>query len=440
MFNLMRLLLTGKGGVDPRDLKLDDLREGWQVGFGFMSQAGLSGRRFAVTELRRYRFGNDHYTAYTLEDSGYKVQVVPARDQEGIPYIAVSRLIEISKLAQIVDTHALHSAIEDDEDPSVLVHTSLRSLKGWVVPRYTRALKKVEGMVSSGGEDESPGLFGKRPKQGGARRIYYSLFVNDEGTHALEVEQFANGRKQVYATVYRPATDIGQIAQPRRHAHGVTLPDDEAPPAREVPFALDSAVLPEERLLHTPPVLEEPPPHVMVMEAEKKEESPAAGPEHKEAPSGERAAAVAEPAPAAAEGGGRAGRKALKKALAAAMNSRPVTERPAPRVESASAALPAAREERLLPQLPEVQMLNCDMRVAGKVIEEALSSGLTLTQVVRKVMDLPAACDETVQLRLKLTERDRRALAERYGIDAEDPKAIADVINRELTLFVGEKT
>ncbi len=517
--------------MDPHDLQLDDLHEGWQVGFGFMTQYGLSGRRFVVTELRRYRFGSDSYTAYTLEDSDYKVQLVPARDDEGIPYIAISRLVEISDLAQIVDTHSLNEAIEHEsnKESSVSVHNIPRSLKGWVDTDYKRALKKIEGTVSSTGKDALFG--GKSSAHSGARRIFYSLFVNDKGTHALEVEQFANGRKQVYATVYRPASDIGQIARPH---HGVPVTseqqDDVIPYVREVPLTLDDSSIvekseDEDRLIHIPPTLKgvkgsdvvaiEPGvvaddedsaatvdvaegQHEAVEEEKKEKEennSVTADTDEVKEKDGE-AEKASEKLPedeqdksqVEAKEDGKTGkdtkadkdRKPKKKSrknveAKKEEDAGDVTKKTTDgksgatektefvefeKVETTdkameitatgsdntevetfvAAPLPveAGKTGVILPQQPEAQMVNCNMRVAGKVIDEATRSGLTLTQVVRKVMDLPAELDETVQLRLRLTEQDRRELAKRYSVDADDPRAIAEVINRELQLFAGE--
>ena len=83
--------------------------------------------------------------------------------------------------------------------------------------------------------------------------------------------------------------------------------------------------------------------------------------------------------------------------------------------------------------------IECDLRVANKIIDEAIRNEMRLTDVVRRIIELPVANPESVQIPLTLTDEDYALLAIRYGIAASDRNAIKRRIIADLGDFGGAK-
>ena len=52
-----------------------------------------------------------------------------------------------------------------------------------------------------------------------SKPFQYALLVDEDNEHALEAEQYEDGTLQVFATIYRPATDIGEIKRAPKPVH-----------------------------------------------------------------------------------------------------------------------------------------------------------------------------------------------------------------------------
>ena len=83
--------------------------------------------------------------------------------------------------------------------------------------------------------------------------------------------------------------------------------------------------------------------------------------------------------------------------------------------------------------------IECDLRVANKIIDEAIRNEMRLTDVVRRIIELPVANPESVHIPLTLTDEDYALLAIRYGISSSDRGAIKRRIIDDLGDFSGEK-
>ena len=85
------------------------------------------------------------------------------------------------------------------------------------------------------------------------------------------------------------------------------------------------------------------------------------------------------------------------------------------------------------------QSIECDLRVANKIIDEAIRNEMRLADVVRRIVELPVAYPEAVQIPMTLTDEDYALLAIRYGISASDRGAIRARIIEDLNSFSGKK-
>jgi hypothetical protein len=87
----------------------------------------------------------------------------------------------------------------------------------------------------------------------------------------------------------------------------------------------------------------------------------------------------------------------------------------------------------------ENDSIECDLRVANKIIDEAIRNEMRLTDIVRRIIELPVANPESVQIPLTLTDEDYALLSIRYGISSADRNAIKRRIIADLGDFSGEK-
>ena len=85
----------------------------------------------------------------------------------------------------------------------------------------------------------------------------------------------------------------------------------------------------------------------------------------------------------------------------------------------------------------ENDSVECDLRVANKIIEEAIRNEMRLSDVVRRIIALPVANPESVQIPITLTDSDFQLLAIRYGVPAQDRHAIRNRIIEEINDFSG---
>ncbi len=83
--------------------------------------------------------------------------------------------------------------------------------------------------------------------------------------------------------------------------------------------------------------------------------------------------------------------------------------------------------------------LECDLRVANRIIDEAIRSEMRLSDVVRRIIELPVSHQEAVQLPITLSDEDYALLAIRYGISPSDRTSIKTRIIEDLGSFSGKK-
>ncbi len=84
-------------------------------------------------------------------------------------------------------------------------------------------------------------------------------------------------------------------------------------------------------------------------------------------------------------------------------------------------------------------MLAIDTKLAGKIIHEAQSNNMSIADLIRKVIDLPASITDQIMLALSLTDEERKELARRYNLSSSDHEGVKRQIIKELQQFVGNK-
>ena len=85
------------------------------------------------------------------------------------------------------------------------------------------------------------------------------------------------------------------------------------------------------------------------------------------------------------------------------------------------------------------EAIECDLRVANKIIDEAIRNEMRLSDIVRRIIELPVAYPEAVQIPVTLSDEDYALLGIRYGITSADRNGIKRRIIEDLNDFSGKK-
>lgn len=448
-------------------LRPEQLQLGSAIGFGFVPQASISGRRLQVTAVNTYQFGDDPLTSFVLtqeKDPGVSMIIA---ESEGEHYLAISRHISVSERMKMFDSRDLENVMQKSEITHLPCKSGSSEFKGWLVPSYKREIQGLKGRIFKGDFRKNP-----VPSPAEGQEFEYTLLVSDNNEHAVEIEKYADGRLELYATVYRRMSDIGEISHPPR-TDQLSRPDLKL---ASKPEEKETAVK-EEAKAATPfapvlvaksePVISKPadaPAAVPVKETAKeaKEKEPVQASVKSEpihlkelAPSATpapEAKAEAKPAPTPA--------KAEEKPASPAA---PFKETKTPE-QARPASLPLATDAKpkvsvfVKPSVPHTihnqeikavsnitsmngfdnnEAIECDLKVANKIIDEAIRNEMRLSDVVRRIIELPVAYPESVQIPMTLSDEDYALLAIRYGISSTDRNAIKSRIIEDLNNFSG---
>ena len=431
-------------------LKTEELQVGSVLVFGFVPQPSLSGRRFTVTAINTYKFGHDILTSFVLsqdKDAGASMIIA---ENNGEQYIAVSRRLSAIDRNKIFSQEDIDTVLSFSEAKNIHSKEVPNEYKGWIAPSYKREMHGVKGQLFKG--DHRAGLISGPTSMD----FDYTLMVSDNNEHALEIERHAEGRIEIYATVYRRMSDVGEVSHPE-------APVAAAPKA--IPKAAPKEVVrPDVKLVSngatphfTAPAKPEPklgesispviPEKKMVMEAKAPEV--AAPIVEMKAPDVQQAAITAPiklpefPAEAVAKKEVEAPVAQAPKVQApiAATAVAQAEEKPATAAIIKSESQPYIKQEikAMTTELSNFvnESIDCELHVANKIIDEAIRQEMRINDVVRRVIGLPVSQQESVQIPVTLTDQDYSLLAIRYGISSSDKESIKKRIIEDLGEFSG---
>lgn len=424
MFGVLKNLFTRRAGDASDAFMLRSLHAGYSIGFGFMPQAWLNGHRFRIADTHSYIFGDDSFLAYQLtRDDSPGVQMILELDADE-PYVALSLPLDIAAQRELFGRTIEHDkSLLSQERITLKEHVS-PGLKGWCAVQYDRVMDGVEGVYLD--RDYQFVRPDERAEKG--RRLKYYLYVDETNEHALEIETYENGPWRVYATVFRPITDLGQVRKP---AAGKALANG-ANGTSHARISSKNMLLAPQRIEHTPPVAE-------VVHVSPFEE------------------ALAEAEAATEENDRVINLEPL--VLTRLADEQAVREEQEPEEEEIVAAkieavsLDAAEPENhagngKMPAQPEAMqpntegdkpvLLACPATVAAKLVEEAERNEVSLAQLLRRVLDLPVKNRDTIYLPVDFSPEDYDALARRLPEEGRDAKHMQAFLVKELCHFVGE--
>lgn len=103
------------------------------------------------------------------------------------------------------------------------------------------------------------------------------------------------------------------------------------------------------------------------------------------------------------------------------------------------AAEPVEEATKPLHIKEETEKFSCDIKVAARLIDEAVRNNMPLADVVRKILGLKLDVNEKVTFALPLSKEDYRTLALRYQVEPTDHPAIFHHIGEEIKSFAGDR-
>lgn len=386
MFEIMKILRKDNY-TSGEKIGISKLYPGCAVGFGFLPQKNISGCRMTVKTVNTYSYGDEIFLVYVLSDEEKEVNLIITRDDEiGEPVLSLSQRIDeklFSALFSPKEPKDWFSMKEGEE-----ISTSQRVMgmqQSWISPSYKLTAKGKGSFV------EGDYRLRRRPLYAAPSSEFdYAILVDETNERALEVEKHEDGTLKVYATVYRPATDIGGITSPERRQASSSRKNGRA---ADMPGWREKN---EWRKKRTADVIR------MIPKTEETETKEKA----KEKTEAVKAEAAVEAATA----------------TAIAEAKKPVEETKTPEVVKTQA-----------------DVLTLDTKLATRVVHEAQRSNISITDMIRKVIDLPVNIEDKVMIAFSLSEEEQEKLAKRYKLAASDGEGVKKKIITELQQFIGDK-
>lgn len=376
--------MSRKAQAEEKKVSIDELQVGCTIGFGFVPQASISGRRLRVTGLNLYQFGDEMLESFVLvAEQDTQISLIVA-ESDGEKYLALSRRLSTSERMKLFEANELDAVIEKADAKELRSKDGGDAYKGWLVPSYGKQIHAHKGALLKGGSDSKE-----------AQEFDYYLLVSSNNEHAIEIERYDDGRVEICATVYRRLSDIGQVMPPaaaevsdaKSAIKLVASNDAVSVPAPSSPEPAKAEVKPEVKFEAKPESRIETKPELKIEKEKTVMNEPALS-------------SKVEPMKAANESYGR------------------VPQNPIPQ---------------------ENDTVVCEINTANKVIEEAIRTEMRLSDVVRRIVELPVANQDSVQLPITLNEEDFKLLSVRYGIPASDKNAIRRRIVDDINDFTGTK-
>jgi len=424
-----------KGSAEK--LNPEQLQPGSAIGFGFVPQTLLSGRRLTIGAINTYQFGEETLTSFVLtqqEDAGVSMIVAEAESEQ---YLAISRRIPPVDRVRLFDNTDLENIISKPDITRLDCTASVPEFKNWVVAAYKREINGMKGRIFKGDFRKT-----SLPAADQGQEFEYTLLVSDSNEYAIEIEKYGDGRIEVYATIYRRMNDVGEITHP--NAESGARPDIKLASRRDqgVPLFQEMDKTPVVTPAQAPVIAAEPAkPQPITLQDFVEATVPA--PEKIEAPKTDiKTEAKPDVKPTTIkpeEKPKMAPEPAQETKMNGASNMSPSeAAKPTLYVQQAQETY---KQEIKAVNKPmnnfEADNIECDLRVANKIIDEAIRNEMRLSDVVRRIIELPVANPESVQIPMTLTDEDYALLGIRYGISSSDKNGIKRRIIEDLNDFSG---
>ena len=205
MLALVKSLIAQDAPKDRFD-NLEDIAAELEAGavlhFGAMPQEFLSGAKATIAEGQKYRFDEEVYFSHRLDiDGGPTCHLIVAETEEG-RHLALSRPIDEEGQDKLFGAQSLEAIVEKAAIQTLRVRENVEGFKGWVANSYRKQISEKKGSLAEPH---------RKPQD-----FNYCLLTSPGNDYGIELEKYEDGTLKVFATLYRPLTDIVHIALPSK--------------------------------------------------------------------------------------------------------------------------------------------------------------------------------------------------------------------------------
>lgn len=372
----LKELLPAHAQETMKPSAITQIKEGDTLAFGAMQQEELSKVVCYVGMPTVYHFAGNQFVSHSLVDmKGAEIcTMIVAGGQHGAtPYLALSRRISEVHKPYLCTEEDFNMVTQGTMPSQLYVREHTGGMTDWLHMRYELRINDVRGTTID--------------KHNEVRTFNYTLYAATKEAKALEIERYPSGECAIYATIFRPASDIVRIT-PKQAS---TRP---ASPRPRMTGAMQELNMQELRNVEMKDSLSS-----AIKKASQPEMTPSSDASEQKV--------VSLPVTNAA--------KAQK-------NTALVTSKQ---------HLPVIKED--------FGTIRCNLRMASKLIDEALKSDMRVVDVMRRALGLSVTDADSITFDLHLSDNDYKILADRFELSVHDKEAILALVVEELSHFTGER-
>jgi hypothetical protein len=187
----------------PRDLQSGDLL---QMSDSFGLPEELRNQTFKVVGITTYQFEHSYNTTFALQSASDDTVDLTIEEDAGRSTAAFSFSVSRDIVEQLFDLETF-GTIFDDEQPTTLDLVNAAGRDALVADAYHQEAAGERGFFYN----EDYRASGPPEHEGVGEPFDYYCLVNDQETHAVEIEVYEGGETEVSLTVYRDVTDINDL-------------------------------------------------------------------------------------------------------------------------------------------------------------------------------------------------------------------------------------
>ncbi|NET71332.1 MAG: hypothetical protein F6K62_10505 [Sphaerospermopsis sp. SIO1G2] len=369
---------------------ITSVTHGDMIIFGALDQPDLSQQRCMVGVPTIYHFPTHHFTAFPLYSTKHILlcYMIVAEQGGATPYLALSKKVPDTYITDLCMSDDVEALERGDMPDSLYVREYTARMPDWLYVHYEAALTGVRGTSIAANDKIST--------------FDYTLYLASDNHKALEIERDISGALSVYATIFCPLSDVIDVVKGGAVHYQQMGKDETVMPAMQevikgVP-PMPPAVAPRNhQSFHAKEVMHEPSqPAIPPIESVKK--------------NNDSAQILELPMHTGMQHG----------ALRSARYAAPMSPHASPANATAN------------------HKVQCNLRMAAKLVDEALRNDMRVGDVMRKALGLAVNQADHVAFDLQLSAHDYRILAERFDLDALQKDQIHALIMEELGHFTGE--
>lgn len=370
--------------ANNKNLDINNIKQGDEINFEHLPHAEMCQKNIYVGGKVIHYFSNAQFVAHDLLDfSGKKICSMIVNQASGsAPYLALSKVIPEQHKSYLCPAEDYASICSGEMPKHLYVREYTAGLNDWLAVRYELRLNNIRG-TSITAEHE-------------VRSYNYSLYVAIDAPKALEIERYPSGECAISATIFAGIHHVSRIvtAESREFLNNKV----QTAPTLSTDFNATAQNMTNGSVKKSGNVIQE------------------------KADLVDNAVRVVD--------------KISKKIMP--LNVASANDDDASKKVSVVKTKDKANNNVIKP-VPSIDYgtVRCNLRMASKLIDEALRSDMRVVDIMRKALGLSVSDSDLVSFDLGLSEADYKILADRFDLSIHDKAAINALIMEELSHFTG---